>query len=185
MARSARTLPFPNLNSELPDSSPYEGNGDHHDEAALVVLVGRVADDQALLHAARRADAVTLVAPDLRAARAWLTPNLPQAPSTTGDDRVTLDGLVVNLRSHEARWRGMPLDLTAQEIRLLAVLAEEPATAWSFAALGGRVWGSSHPGDRSMIRSAIYRLRRKLNLAAVPTRILSVRGVGFRLVHSI
>jgi DNA-binding response OmpR family regulator len=108
---------------------------------------------------------------------------VPSPPPAQEDKEIALDGLVVDLRSHEARWQGSPLDLTTLELRLLAVLAEQPATAWSFSALAGRVWGSSHHADRSMVRSAIYRLRRKLARAGVTSHILPVRGMGFRLLH--
>lgn len=184
MAPSARTLSFRRLNSVMRPEAADEYTASDNRATSVVVVVGRAADDGELLRAARRADAVTLVAPDLEAARAWLgLPAVPSPPSVREDGVISLDGLVVDLRVHEARWRGSPLDLTPLELRLLAVLAEQPATAWSFAALAGRVWGSNHLGDRSMVRSAIYRLRRKLERAGVTPHILSVRGMGFRLLQ--
>jgi two-component system, OmpR family, response regulator MtrA len=184
MASSARTLSFPTLNPVMRSDAAEEHIASQHRAASVIVVVGGAADDGELLRAARRADAVTLVAPDLETARAWLgLPAVPSPPSVREDGMISLDGLVLDLRVHEARWRGSPLDLTPLELRLLAALAEQPATAWSFAALAGRVWGSNHSGDRSMVRSAIYRLRRKLARAGVTSHILAVRGMGFRLLH--
>jgi DNA-binding response OmpR family regulator len=183
MTPPARTLSFPRLNPVTRGDAGDDDTVSDQGRTSVVVIVGGAADDGELLRAARRAGAVTLVASDLATARAWLgaaaAPSPPPAPE---DVVIALDGLVVDLRSHEARWRGAPLDLTTLELRLLAALAEQPATAWSFAALAGKVWSSNHRGDRSMVRSAIYRLRRKLASAGVTSYILPVRGMGFRLL---
>lgn len=184
MAPPARTLPFPRLNKVTGHDGADHDTAFDHRLTSVVVVVGRATDDGELLRAAHRANAVTLFAPDIKTAQVWLgLQDVPVPHAASRDGVIALDGLVVDLRSHEARWNGAPLDLTTLELRLLAVLAEEPGTAWSFTALSGRVWGSKYPRDRSMVRSAIYRLRRKLASAGVTSRIIAVRGVGFRFLH--
>jgi two-component system response regulator MtrA len=184
MAKAARTFPV-----SMPDATISHDTGPPGDileqELPLVVLVGRAADDPRLVRAARRADAITLIAPNIETAKAWFgRPRVPEADWGPAADVMAFDGLAVDLTSYEARWRGRLLDLTTQELGLLAALVEQPGTAWSFSALSERVWGSQHHGDRSMVCSAVQRLRRKLDSAAVGVKILSIRGMGFRLVHT-
>lgn len=160
-------------------------DGGGQTEPRLVVLIGDAGDNGELVRAARLMGAVVLIAPNIQTARAWLDKETSPARISAPEDGATsLGGLVVDLQSQQALWRGTSLALTVQELRLLAALTERPDTVWSFVDLSQRVWGSSYHGDRSMIRSAVQRLRRKLDSADVGMRIASVRGVGFRLLSS-
>lgn len=149
-------------------------------------LSGGAANEGEFLRAARRTGALILIAPSIKSARTWLDRcTSPVEDSGRRDESIAPDGLVVDLQSQQAEWRGNSLELTTQELRLLAALAEDPGTVRPFAVLSVEVWGSNHHGDRSMVRSAVQRLRQKLDSAGVGVRIISVRGVGFRLIYSL
>jgi DNA-binding winged helix-turn-helix (wHTH) protein len=89
--------------------------------------------------------------------------------------------LEVDLDRHSVRWQGRQLDLSEHEIGILACLADRAGRAYSFIDLFGRVWGSSHHIDPTVVHSAVQRLRRKFAAAEVAVTIESVRAFGFRL----
>lgn len=179
-ARSPQSLTV----RRFPGSQPEHGGADPT-PAPFILLVGRAEPDQTLFAAALRSGAVTLIAPSIQAARAWLEAAIErQAEFLQQDGRTDAPELVVDLGSQQASWRESPLGLTGLELRLLAALNERVGRVWSFADLSLKVWGSSHHGDRSMVRSAVQRLRRKLESAHVSFTIESIRAIGFRLCHS-
>jgi len=81
-----------------------------------------------------------------------------------------------------ARRDGVDLALTATEFRLLAVLAGRPGQVLTREMLLEAVWGYDYLGDSRLVDVAIQRLRAKLeDDPAHPKRIITVRGVGYRL----
>ena len=74
-----------------------------------------------------------------------------------------------------------PISLTSTESRLMRCLLKDPDRVISHRALMFGVWGS--PVDGRRLRFYISRLRRKLD-NTLPFRLLSQRGVGYRLVIS-
>lgn len=78
---------------------------------------------------------------------------------------------------------GTQLDLTPKEFDLLAFLGRHPDEAFTRDELLAEVWGTS-PGqqDAATVTEHIRRLRLKIETdPAHPTRLLTVRGVGYRL----
>lgn len=179
-ARSPQSLAV----RHFPDEQPDQGGADPT-PAPFILLVGQTEPDQTLFAAALRSGAVTLIAPSVQAARAWLGRAIERHTEFPQQDGVTdAPELFVDLASQQASWRKEPLGLTGLELRLLGALNERVGRVWSFADLSLKVWGSSHHGDRSMIRSAVQRLRRKLESAHVTFTVESIRAIGFRLCHS-
>lgn len=78
-----------------------------------------------------------------------------------------------------AEFDGVPLDLTAKEFDLLAVLAEEPGRVVPRQELLSRVWDPVWHGSGKTLDVHVSSLRRKL---PDPGAIETVRGVGYRLV---
>jgi len=74
---------------------------------------------------------------------------------------------------------GSPVELTAKEFDLLAVLAEEPGRAVPRQELFARVWDPVWVGTGKTLDVHVASLRRKLG---DPELIRTVRGVGYRLV---
>jgi DNA-binding response OmpR family regulator len=83
-------------------------------------------------------------------------------------------------------WRGdQPIELTPTEFRLLAYLAQHPGQALSRGQLLTAVWGYDAPiEDERTVNVHIRRLREKVELdPSRPTLILTVPGVGYRMVR--
>lgn len=181
MSRPARTRPEFALD-RLSDTRHGNAPTDPGD-VPLVLFVGNTGVEDELLRAACRRGAVTVLAPNLQTALAWLGHGIEASGESAPSGSVTAMGeFTVDLESHQARWRGVSLGLTNLELRLIGALAERPGEVLSFENLSEKVWGSSYHGDHSMVRSAVQRLRRKVTQVGI--RILSVRGIGFRLVDS-
>ena len=91
--------------------------------------------------------------------------------------------LRLDLATERAWWNGTRIDAGSTEFRVLAVLAEHVDQAVGPHQLLNEAWAtSSAVGGREMIKTAIYRLRRRLSMAgADPGIIKSVRGRGYML----
>ncbi len=82
-----------------------------------------------------------------------------------------------------ASYRGVALDLTALEFRLLSTLASRPAQVFSRTALMDRLYTDGRIVDDRTIDSHVRKIRRKLEaIAPEETVVQSVYGAGFRLV---
>ena len=123
--------------------------------------------------------AIVVTAPSLGSARAWLQVQTQDPPH--GDPCLKLSELEIDPARHVATWNGVPLHLTEQEFRLLALLVEWPGRAFSYAELLSRVWGVSFSRRDAPARSAIKRLRRKLAEVGAAVEIESVWGYGVRM----
>lgn len=54
-------------------------------------------------------------------------------------------------------------------------------SVWTFQEITATVWKMPFLGDADMVLSAVKRLRRRVLVVTTELRILSVRGIGFRL----
>jgi DNA-binding response OmpR family regulator len=93
----------------------------------------------------------------------------------------TAHGLNVDTRSRRAFVRGAELALTAKEFDVLALLDAERGAAITREQLMSDVWDENWFGSTKTLDATVGRLRQKLETAASPARIATVRGVGFRL----
>jgi DNA-binding response OmpR family regulator len=92
-------------------------------------------------------------------------------------------GLSLDVGRHTASISGKPLLLTRSEFRLVALLASEPGKPFTREALIQHLWQSDFVGDKRAIDVHISNLRRKLeDDPRRPRRLLTVRGVGYKLV---
>lgn len=96
--------------------------------------------------------------------------------------------VVRDLRVDPARrevWVGdRQVTLTPQEFELLACLARSPGRALSREVILQRAWGESEYIDARTVDVHVRWLRQKLeDQPDVPTRILTVRGVGYKLAE--
>lgn len=87
--------------------------------------------------------------------------------------------LVIDVRAHEVRVDGEPVQLTAREFALLQLFAEHPRQAFSREQIFERLWGEF--GDRHTVTVHVGRLREKIEEdPANPQYIVTVWGVGYR-----
>ena len=92
-------------------------------------------------------------------------------------------GLQLDVTRHAATVDGRPLQLTRSEFRLVTLLASEPGRVFTRDELVRHLWQSDFVGDRRAIDVHISNLRRKLEPdPRNPRRLLTVRGIGYKLV---
>jgi DNA-binding response OmpR family regulator len=95
---------------------------------------------------------------------------------------VRIGGIEIDPLSHEVRVDDRVVPLTPSEFRLLSILAEEPERALTRADILRRLWQTEYVGDERACDSHIVNLRRKIERdPANPERIVTVRGVGYKL----
>lgn len=90
--------------------------------------------------------------------------------------------LTVDGEQHEVLLAGRPVHVTPSEFKLLALLARNPERVFTRREIMEHLWQSGHVGDAHACEGHISSLRRKLERdAANPERIVTVRGVGYKL----
>ncbi len=90
--------------------------------------------------------------------------------------------LTLNVAIHTAEHDGKPLHLTVTEFRLLHCLMTHAGAVVSIGALLQQVWGYHDPSGTDVVRTTVYRLRRKLGDDPMHARLLhTIPGVGFML----
>ena len=101
--------------------------------------------------------------------------------TAAGDRPVEIHGLHIDPARRRARVRGEDVDLTAQEFRLLHVLASHPGIVFSREALLTRVWPDQTFVTERSVDSLVKRLRRRIETdPADPKIILTVWGSGYK-----
>jgi len=92
-------------------------------------------------------------------------------------------GVEIDRLRHRVRVDGAERDVTGSEFRLLVLFATHPDRAFSRRELMQHLWQSEHVGDQRACDTHIVNLRRKLERDRTrPQRLLTVRGVGYKLV---
>jgi len=102
-----------------------------------------------------------------------------QMASAAADAPLVCADLVLEPASHTVSRGGRPIQLSAREFELLAVLLQEPGRVQPRQRILEAVWGAPFVGDPSLLDVYIRYLRRKIEADGLPTLIQTVRGVGF------
>ena len=96
--------------------------------------------------------------------------------------KLTVGGLELDPEAHRVVVDGQPRTLTRSEFKLLALLAAQPDRVFSRRELMEHLCDSSYVGDQRACDIHISNLRRKVERNPDrPDRILTVRGVGYKL----
>src|ERR671926_283825 len=80
---------------------------------------------------------------------------------------------------HVVRLRAERIDLTTKEFALLATLMQRPGQVFSRSVLLDTVWGVPGEVSTSVVDLYVSYLRKKLDRSGEPSRIRTVRGVGY------
>jgi DNA-binding response OmpR family regulator len=99
-----------------------------------------------------------------------------------GVERLLIGELALDHTRHEVLVKGIPVELTATEFRLLALLMERRGRVQGRDSLLNDVWGYESVIDTRTVDTHVRRLREKLGPLA--TYIETIRGVGYRISES-
>ncbi len=103
------------------------------------------------------------------------------APQLVQAERLSFDGLSIEITTREVMKSGTSLRLTAKEFDLLWFLARHPRQVFSRDNLMDRVWGYSAALDTGTVTVHVRRLREKIeDDPAHPRFLQTVWGVGYR-----
>jgi two-component system response regulator RegX3 len=99
-------------------------------------------------------------------------------PSVHAVGALRVDGV-----RREVWLRGRPIELTPSEFEILALLSGNPGRVYGRREIMEHLWEGPYFGDGHASDMHVLNLRRKLeDDPARPVRLLTVRGVGFKLV---
>jgi two-component system response regulator RegX3 len=91
-------------------------------------------------------------------------------------------GIRIDYTRHRVVVDGSPVELTASEFRLLALLSDQPDRVFTREQLMEHLWQTPYVGDTRACDVHISNLRRKIERdPSHPERIITVRGVGYKL----
>ena len=97
--------------------------------------------------------------------------------------RLIVGDLEIDPEAHTALCAGRLLDLSPREFDLLLTLASQPEKVIPTEDLLAQVWGAEFVGQPQVVYVHIRWLRQKLeDDPNVPQRILTVRGIGYKLI---
>ncbi|MEM9623720.1 MAG: winged helix-turn-helix domain-containing protein, partial [Pseudomonadota bacterium] len=96
------------------------------------------------------------------------------------DNLVELEGICLDLQSHEVSVGGKSVHIGPTEFRLLELLMRHPNRAFDRSQLLDRVWGRSVYVEERTVDVHVLRLRKALQPYGLDRLIQTVRGVGYR-----
>lgn len=101
------------------------------------------------------------------------------------EDSVVIGDVLVDVARHEVTVRGELVALPLKEFELLEILMLNAGRVLTRDVLIDRIWGPNYFGDTKTLDVHVKRLRAKIEEnPAVPARIVTVRGVGYRYERS-
>jgi DNA-binding response OmpR family regulator len=103
-------------------------------------------------------------------------------PARKEEGPLVVGDLVIDTAAHSVTVAGQPLELTPLEFDLLHALVESAGHVLSVDELLNRVWGEEYVGQPQVVYVHIHWLRERLEEDPQnPRRIVTVRGVGYKL----
>jgi DNA-binding response OmpR family regulator len=97
---------------------------------------------------------------------------------------VSQSGVAIDPARRQVMVDGRPIVLTPQEFNLLYLLASQPGIVFSRPELLAKVWQQDVFVTERGVDALVKRLRRKIERdAANPTRIVTVRGTGYKFAE--
>jgi DNA-binding response OmpR family regulator len=123
---------------------------------------------------------------DLLLARIKAVLRRVQAPAAiAAREPIVVGDLAVDPAARTVTVKGQPVELTRREFDLLHALALEAGRVLTVDDLLARVWGAEYEGEPQVVYVHIRWLRKKLEEdPRRPRRIVSVRGIGYKLQPS-
>ncbi|MBS2025263.1 MAG: response regulator transcription factor [Deltaproteobacteria bacterium] len=102
-------------------------------------------------------------------------------PDPRQKDQLRFGDVELDLGSQTARRAGQPIELTAQEFKVLKLFVTSEGRALSREEILARCWGAEYEGTPRTVDNFIRALRVKLEAdAEAPRHLVTVRGHGYR-----
>ena len=95
-----------------------------------------------------------------------------------GEDKIEIDGLVINQEAHEVTVDGKPVDLSFKEFELLTYFVNNQGIALSRERILNHVWNYDYFGDARTIDTHVKKLRSKLGNKG--SYIKTIWGMGYK-----
>ena len=110
--------------------------------------------------------------------------DLAFARATAKGGNSCVGDLEIRFSSYEVLKGGQPLDLTAKEFEILALLAANPGKVYTRQQIYAHIWGDDTPMDENSITVFIHRIREKIEQnPSKPKFLLTVWGVGYKFAE--
>lgn len=104
-----------------------------------------------------------------------------ETSAADAEEPITVGPLHVDPAARRVEVRGRPVQLTAREYELVALLATDPARVFTMEELLREVWGSRGGGSIRTVNSHASRARVKLREAGAEGFIVNCHAYGYRL----
>ena len=95
------------------------------------------------------------------------------------DELLCIGDMEIDVIARKVRRQGQPVLLTAQEFKLLHLLARRQGQVLSRSLIASQVWDMNFDSDTNVIDAAVRRLRRKLDDPFARKLIHTRRGMGY------
>ena len=106
------------------------------------------------------------------------------ATATAEESNFKIGAATIDAKKFELRRGKTTEELTARELKLLQLFHAHPGEVFSRERLLNDIWGYNYYGTTRTLDQVIVQLRRKLgDNADNPKHLLTVHGVGYKLVH--
>jgi two-component system, OmpR family, alkaline phosphatase synthesis response regulator PhoP len=113
--------------------------------------------------------------------RATLRRRRIDARALSTQRRLEFPGLLIDLTRHRVVAQGTPVDLTAAQFNILALLASHPGRVYSRGQIMKTVWDTEFFGDSRAADMHIRNIREKIEPDIKnPRYIQTVRGIGYK-----
>ena len=93
--------------------------------------------------------------------------------------KIVVDDVVLDTISRQVTAAGVEARLTSREFRVLEFLMENVERVLTKNEILDAVWGVDFDGDPNVVEVYVGYLRRKLDTRGTPSRIKTMRGVGY------
>ena len=101
--------------------------------------------------------------------------------NSSKSEKIVAGELEINLSSHTVRLSGMPIEMKPREFSLLSLLASNAGRVYSRYQILEILWGHAYIGDVRTVDVHVRWIREKIEYdPSRPTKIVTVRGVGYR-----
>ena len=94
------------------------------------------------------------------------------------EDKIEIEGLVINQEAHEVTVDGKPVDLSFKEFELLTYFVNNQGIALSRERILNHVWNYDYFGDARTIDTHVKKLRSKLGNKG--SYIKTIWGMGYK-----